>query len=114
MGSNEGHTDSSYNPAKSLAFDCPSCSQPDGQLHLLMCPLAPLSCYRCGAPVTGVWTGDAPTCDKCPSVCLSDPGCTCTSLYCSTCGVILAPHEVKLDLGDGDELICDACLGLSN
>ena len=60
MGSNEGHTDSSYNPAKSLAFDCP----------------------------------DSP-------------------LYCA-CGVILAPHELRLDLGDGPELLCDACLGLSN
>ena len=35
-------------------------------------------------------------------------------LYCSTCGVILVPHEVTLDLGDGPELLCDRCLGLTN
>lgn len=29
---------------------------------------------------------------------------------CHTCGNILAPHEVELDLGDGDELLCDSCL----
>ena len=86
MGSDERHTDSSYNPATSFPSDCPSC-------------------YYCGAPVTGVWCGDAPTCDKCPEY---------QSLNCSTCGVLLAPHEVRLDLGDGDELLCDGCLGLSN
>lgn len=31
-------------------------------------------------------------------------------LFCSTCGVILTPVEVTLDVGDGPELLCDACL----
>ena len=36
-------------------------------------------------------------------------------LFCSTCGVILIPVEaITLDVGDGDELLCDKCLGLSN
>jgi len=29
---------------------------------------------------------------------------------CSKCHVPLAPHEIVIDTGDGDELICDGCL----
>jgi hypothetical protein len=35
-------------------------------------------------------------------------------LFCSTCGVVLAPVEVTIDVGDGPELLCDKCLGISN
>jgi len=35
-------------------------------------------------------------------------------LFCSTCGVTLAPVETTLDLGDGPELLCDGCLGIHN
>ena len=94
MGTDERHTDSSYNPATSFASECPSC-------------------YYCGAPVTGIWCGDQPTCDKCPEYPSIAPDEGFAPLYCK-CGVILAPHEVRLDLGDGDELLCDACLGISN
>ena len=41
-------------------------------------------------------------------------GCRGVDLYCSTCSVILVPHEITLDLGDGPELLCDKCLGLTN
>ena len=26
------------------------------------------------------------------------------------CGNILSPHEIEIDLGDGEETICDSCL----
>jgi len=67
------------------------------------CPYCSLftTCYRCGVRLNPdtIWTGDMPTCDSCPPV-----------LLCSTCGVILNPVEVKLDVGDGPELLCDDCL----
>lgn len=84
MGSDERHTDSSYKPATSFASDCP-----DLPIRFHLCITDPCKCGGTGL-VPGV-----------------DP------LYCR-CGVLLAPHEVRLDLGDGDELLCDACLGLSN
>ena len=27
-----------------------------------------------------------------------------------SCGNILSPHEIEIDLGDGEETICDSCL----
>ena len=33
-----------------------------------------------------------------------------TKSLCPACGNILAPHEVEIDLGDGEELLCDVCL----
>ena len=84
-----------------------------------------------------VWTGDEPLCtpcqDKqlfCSKVQANDIALTPAiidemvragsarldqpdfhpPLYCSTCGVVLNPIEIALDLGDGSELLCDSCL----
>ena len=88
MGSGERHTDSGYNPATSFASDCPYCNKPS---HLKV--IMPDGTEA--IDVTDQYTFGPPP------------------LYCR-CGVLLAPHEVRLDLGDGDELLCDHCLGLSN
>ena len=36
------------------------------------------------------------------------------TLYCNECGFPVSPFELTLDVGDGDVLLCDKCLGISN
>lgn len=64
------------------------------------CPSSPQPC-ECGL-VVPAWD-DAPMDSRVQ-----------VRLICSTCGTPLAPVEITLDLGDGPELMCDACLGISN
>mgnify|MGYP001577282856 CR=1 FL=1 len=93
MGTDERHTESSYNPAMGFASECPYCSNP-AHLKVIMPDGTE------AVDVTDQYTFRPP------------------DLSCSACGVTLTPIEIALDLGDGPEhgpeLLCDHCLVVSN
>ena len=113
MGTDERHTEGSYNAAKSLASECP-----DPRL-LLGQPIGMYHCPECGEmQIAGMPHSlpdnynEQPGVPDAPCVLCHQPVTNRQHLHCSRCNVVLAPVEaINLDLGVGPKLLCDACLG---
>ena len=94
MGTDEKPNNRLYNQPPESPSECPYCSH-DHLPDQLCTVIEECSCGH-GLDMCG---------------CLGPP----PAFYCSTCGVILGPVEaIRLDLGYGPELLCDACLGINN